>query len=68
MNCLTLLSMSIDMFGFPVVVSNSACDLEIGTTEKNILLSIPFIGKKSRLPKFSFSQIQKIISLLVIIG
>ncbi|CAH2085891.1 unnamed protein product [Euphydryas editha] len=40
---LAFLSMSLDMFGFSVVVS-SACDLELTQVQESILLSVPFIG------------------------
>ncbi|XP_061704290.1 uncharacterized protein LOC133515737 [Cydia pomonella] len=41
---LTILSMACDMFGFSVVVAGSQCDLQVTPSQRNTLMSMPFLG------------------------
>lgn len=35
---------SLDMFGFSVVVASGACDLDLALTQVGVLASVPFAG------------------------
>ncbi|XP_063367305.1 synaptic vesicle glycoprotein 2C-like [Cydia amplana] len=41
---LTILSMACDMFGFSVVLAGSQCDLQLTPSQRNTLMSMPFLG------------------------
>ncbi|XP_061704291.1 synaptic vesicle glycoprotein 2C-like [Cydia pomonella] len=41
---LSVVAMACDMFGFSVVVVGSQCDLQLTPIQRNVLLSMPFLG------------------------
>ncbi|KAJ8724673.1 hypothetical protein PYW08_016147 [Mythimna loreyi] len=41
---LSLMGMGIDIFGFSVIVTGSSCDFQLEHWQKNIMLSMPFVG------------------------